>query len=175
MLSVTFSDVTEKSDVNIINYIDFVSLVRDLTHNPAMQRVAESSLRSISSWESLKVLVKESQANPEAVAALLRVIETVRPKLKNEQKEFFKKAAQKLCKNLLDRMEEEINDDNGVKRLISALKVATASDEIPESLIAVANSTLERIFIVSFSDCVHFSRQLIVSNSLRFSVSDFAE
>jgi len=78
---------------------------------------------------------------------LLDCLERVKSKLKNSsQKEIFKKTEHKLGKKLLNDVDAEMKDHKEVRQLTKALKVPVADNEIPEHLIDVVKSALDRIF-----------------------------
>lgn len=150
----------EKTDIDVIDYIEPSMLMKELTHSHVIQRVVVSSLRNISSWETLKRLVKNSEAEKESVAALLECVESVKQKLKGHQKDLFKKAEKKLSKKLLDEIEAEMKDHTEVRRLTKALKVPVADNEVPEHMIDVVKSTLDRVFVVSCYEKIIINRSI---------------
>ncbi|XP_043280172.1 uncharacterized protein [Venturia canescens] len=140
-------DLSEKLDIDVIDLIDSDSLIYELTHDKSNRRVIESSLKNISNWETLKILVKKSQKTDSSTALLLECIERVKPKLKGEEKEIFKKAEQRLSRKLLDNMNDEFKDPDNIKRFTLALRVSTTNGQIPENLMAITKSIINKIFL----------------------------
>lgn len=147
--SKSFIDLSEKFDIDVMDVLDPDSLIHELTHDKSFQRVIESSLKNVSSWETLKSLIKKCRTGDDSAALLLECIERVKPKLKSEEKGIFKKAEQKLSKKLQENFDGALNDHSDIRRLTLALAVATTHGQIPEILMATTKSTLNAIFEVN--------------------------
>ncbi|XP_025157021.1 uncharacterized protein LOC105186714 isoform X2 [Harpegnathos saltator] len=144
-----FLDLLEKTGIDIFQHIEPTILVNELPQNKTFSKAFEFSLRNITTYSTLKNLIKSSTQSKEAMCIILERIEIIKPKLNLKQKIIFKKAETKLTKIILNMLSEEISDAFDVRCLTSALKVTILfkKNSLKELCISVAGSTLKNIFM----------------------------
>lgn len=146
-----FSDLLEKTGIDIFQYIEPTILVNQLLQNKAFSKACEFSLRNVSTYSTLKNLISSAQCK-EVMCTILERMEIVKSKLNPEQKLIFKKAERKLTKAILNMLPEKINDAFDIRCLTAVLKITITTKKISNALRELTKSTLEDIFTVCISD-----------------------
>lgn len=149
MLSLIFSDLLEKTGIDIFQHIEPAVLVNQLPQNKAFSKACEFSLRNVTTYSTFKNLIKGSAQCKEAMCTILERMEVVKSKLNPKQKIIFKKAERKLAKAILNILPEKVNDAFDVRCLTALLKVTISTKKINDVLKELIKSTLENIFTVS--------------------------
>ncbi|XP_024876672.1 uncharacterized protein LOC112457691 [Temnothorax curvispinosus] len=149
LCNMIFSDLLEKTGIDILQYIEPKILINQLAHtqqNKAFSRACEFSLRNVKTYVTLKNLVKSYAQCKEAMCIILECMEVVKPKLDTEQKVIFRKAEKKLAKAILKMLPEDINDPFDVKCLTAVLKVTVKTGKVTDTLKRFTELTLKNIF-----------------------------
>nr|XP_034173255.1 uncharacterized protein LOC117601077 [Osmia lignaria]XP_034173257.1 uncharacterized protein LOC117601077 [Osmia lignaria]XP_034173258.1 uncharacterized protein LOC117601077 [Osmia lignaria]XP_034173259.1 uncharacterized protein LOC117601077 [Osmia lignaria]XP_034173260.1 uncharacterized protein LOC117601077 [Osmia lignaria]XP_034173261.1 uncharacterized protein LOC117601077 [Osmia lignaria]XP_034173262.1 uncharacterized protein LOC117601077 [Osmia lignaria]XP_034173263.1 uncharacterized p len=142
-----FSDLLEKSDVNIFEYINPSLLLSQLPHNKITQRSIELFLRSCLSYAVLKKLVKSSMNSKKNILLLLKSMEHVKAKLNTDQKVIIKKAEKKISKTIMKTVSSKITEIDDLKILNLILKINLTNESVEEKLKILAQSILDDIFM----------------------------
>ncbi|XP_071575292.1 uncharacterized protein [Temnothorax nylanderi] len=147
LCNMIFSDLLEKTGMDILQYIEPKILINQLAQqNKAFSRACEFSLRNVKTYVTLKNLVKSCAQCKEAMCIILECMEVVKPKLDTEQKVIFRKAEKKLAKAILKMLPEDINDTFDVKCLTAVLKVTVRTGKVTDTLKRFTELTLKNIF-----------------------------
>ncbi|KAI4478140.1 hypothetical protein M0804_012098 [Polistes exclamans] len=142
-----FLKLFQTTGLDILQYIDPVSVIHQLSQFKAFSKALEQSLRNIKSYEILKTLINSSSINKETMYILLQCIENVKQKLDADQKSIFKKAEQKLSKKLFNTLPTNIELPYDVKCLTLILKMNALNKETENTLNECIESTLHKIFM----------------------------
>ncbi|KAK2582637.1 hypothetical protein KPH14_004919 [Odynerus spinipes] len=142
-----FVRLFQTTGLDILQYLDPMSVIYQLSRCKAFPKALEQSLRNIKSYDTLKVLINSSAAYKESMYTLLQCIENVKQKLDNDQKTIFKKAEQKLCKKMLSILPTKIELPYDVKCLTLILKITILNKETENTLKKCAEITLHEIFV----------------------------
>ncbi|XP_015176456.1 PREDICTED: uncharacterized protein LOC107066394 [Polistes dominula] len=141
-----FLKLFQTTGLDILQYIDPVSIIHQLSQSKAFEKALEQSLRNIKSYEILKTLINSSSINKETMYILLQCIENIRQKLDADQKSIFKKAEHKLCKKLLNTLPTLIELPYDVKCLTLILKMNALNKETESNLKERIELTVNKIF-----------------------------
>ncbi|XP_011872703.1 PREDICTED: uncharacterized protein LOC105564712 [Vollenhovia emeryi] len=147
LCNVIFSDLLEKTGVDVLQYIEPKLLINQLAQqNKAFSKACELSLRNVKTYATLKNLIKNCAECKEAMCIVLECMETVRPKLDTEQKVIFRKAEKKLARAILKVLPEDINDAFDVKCLTAVLKVTFQTEMVTDTLKRSTELALKNVF-----------------------------
>ncbi|XP_046813158.1 uncharacterized protein LOC124421519 [Vespa crabro] len=142
-----FLKLFQTTGLDILQYIDPVSVICQLSQSKAFSKALEQSLRNIKSYETLKTLINSSSTHKESMYIFLQCIENVRQKLDVDQKSIFKKAEQKLCKKIFNILPINIELPCDVKYLTLILKITALNKETEKTFRERAELTLQKIFV----------------------------
>nr|XP_050844411.1 uncharacterized protein LOC127061503 [Vespula vulgaris] len=142
-----FLKLFQTTGLDILQYIDPVSVLCQLSESKAFSKALEQSLRNIRSYETLKTLINSSSTHKESMYIFLQCIENVRQKLDVDQKFIFKKAEQKLCKKIFNILPMNIEMPCDVKYLTLILKITALNKETENTFRKCAELTLHKIFV----------------------------
>lgn len=146
LCNMIFSDLLEKTGIDVLQYIEPKMLVNQLSQNKAFSKACEFSLRNVKTYATLKSLVKSCAQCKEAMCIILGCMDVVKPKLNAEQKVIFRKAEKKLAKAILKVLPDDINDAFDAKCLTAVLKVTAQTGKVTDTLKRLTESTLKNIF-----------------------------
>lgn len=139
----------EKTGIDIFQYIEPAIFIKQLPQNKTFSKACEFSLRNVTTYTTLKNLIKSCSKCKESMCIVLECMEVIRSKLNTEQKVIFRKAEKRLAKALLKLLPEEINATIDVKCLTAVLKVTIPTRKVNISLKNLTEQTLKNIFAVS--------------------------
>ncbi|KAL2717119.1 hypothetical protein V1478_012819 [Vespula squamosa] len=142
-----FLKLFQTTGLDILQYIDPMSVLCQLPGSKAFSKALEQSLRNIRSYETLKTLINSSSTHKESMYIFLQCIENVRQKLDVDQKSIFKKAEQKLCKKIFNILPINIEIPCDVKYLTLILKITALNKETESTFRRHAELTLNKIFM----------------------------
>ncbi|XP_012057295.1 PREDICTED: uncharacterized protein LOC105620409 [Atta cephalotes] len=146
LCNIIFSDLLEKTGIDLFQYIEPKLLINQLPQNKTFSKAYELSFRNVRTYSTLKKLIKSCIQCKEAMCIILECMEVVKPKLDVEQKIIFKKAEKKLAKTILKLLPEHINDAFDVKCLTAVLKVTFQTRKVTDTLKRLTEATLKNIF-----------------------------
>ncbi|XP_018336937.1 PREDICTED: uncharacterized protein LOC108745332 [Trachymyrmex septentrionalis] len=147
LCNMIFSDLLEKTGIDLFQYIEPKLLINQLPQNKIFSKACEFSFRNVRTYSTLKRLIKSCIQCKEAMCIILECMEVVKSKLDAEQKVIFKKAEKKLVKTILKLLPEHINDAFDVRCLIAVLKVTFQTRKVTDTLKRLTEATLENIFM----------------------------
>lgn len=142
-----FSDLLERSTIDVFQHIEPVLLLQQLPQNRIIQKTLEIFLRNCS-YEILKGLIKFSIDSNKNMSFLLESMEHVKPKLNVHQRTIIKKAQKKLIKVMMKALPCKITKPDDMKMLNLIIKIDIANENINEELKDVVESTVHDIFMV---------------------------
>ncbi|KAI4495422.1 hypothetical protein M0802_008636 [Mischocyttarus mexicanus] len=142
-----FLKLFQMPGVDILNYIDPVSVIHQLNQSTAFPKALEKSLRNIKSYDDLKILINASYINKGSMYILLKCIDNAKQKLDADQKCFFKKAIKKLSKKIFNRLPNNIELPYDVQCLTLIIKMNTLNKEIMNIFKESMELTLHNIFM----------------------------
>ncbi|XP_012215801.1 uncharacterized protein [Linepithema humile] len=146
LCNMIFSDLLEKAGIDIFQYIEPTIFIKQLPQNKTFSKACEVSLRNVTTYATLKNLIKSCADCKESMCIVLECMEVVRSKLNTEQKVIFRKAERKLAKAILKILPEEINDTLDIKCLQAVLKVTIPTGKVSINLKKLTELTLKNIF-----------------------------
>ncbi|KYN21440.1 hypothetical protein ALC57_06186 [Trachymyrmex cornetzi] len=146
LCNMIFSDLLEKTGIDLFQYIEPKLLINQLPQNKTFLKACELSFQNVRTYATLKRLIKSCIQCKEAMCIILECMETVKSKLDAKQKVIFKKAEKKLTKTILKLLPEHINNALDVKCLTAVLKVTFQTRKITDTLKRLTEATLKNIF-----------------------------
>lgn len=144
-------DVSENSQIDILQYIKPQYFIGDLLKNTALTKAVLCSLSNIENYHSLSEFIKTNQDTVDCVApTLINSIEKmIKTKFKDDEKIIAQKIKKQLSKRMVKSLKNGIKEPYQVKSLTILVKAAVATKKIDPSLLQVVQSTITDIFKVS--------------------------
>ncbi|XP_057323148.1 uncharacterized protein LOC130666308 [Microplitis mediator] len=140
------SDVSENSNIDILQYLDPELFVNDLLKYESIKRIFEHSLRNVNHHEKIETFIKNNKNIVNCSAPILiECLDKIKPKVKAERI-VVKKMKKKLCKRIFKSLEEGIKSPYDVKSFRAAVKVSIVTKKVDDSLLEKIKLTLEIIF-----------------------------
>ncbi|CAD6223037.1 GSCOCG00005362001-RA-CDS [Cotesia congregata] len=142
------SDVSENSNIDILQYLDLELLVNDLLKYESIRKIFEYSLRNVNHYEKIGTFVKDNKNIVNCAAPILiECLEKVRSKIVvKTEKIVVKKLQKKLCKRILKSLEGGIKSPYDVKSFRAAVKVSISTKKVDDSLLEKIKQTIDFIF-----------------------------
>ncbi|KAG8040505.1 hypothetical protein G9C98_002501 [Cotesia typhae] len=142
------SDVSENSNIDILQYLDLELLVNDLLKYESIRKIFEYSLRNVNHYEKIGTFIKDNKNIVNCAAPILiESLEKVRPKMiVKAEKIVVKKLQKKLCKRILKSLEGGIKTPYDVKSFRAAVKVSISTKKVDDSLLEKIKKTIDGIF-----------------------------
>lgn len=145
LCNIMFSDLLEKPNIDIFQYIDPFLLLQLLPQNKTFKKSLELFLKNCS-YKSLNKFIKCSTNSKENMFFLLESMERVKSKLNVDQKIIIKKAEKKLIRIAMETLSFEMKNSYDMKILNLLLRIGIKDENI-EKLKDVTESTIEHIFV----------------------------
>ncbi|XP_076391389.1 uncharacterized protein LOC100882148 [Megachile rotundata] len=145
--NIILTDLLDKSDINIFEYVNPSLLLSQLPHSKITQKSIELFLRNCSSYVVLKKLIKCSAGSKKNMSFLLKCMIHVKTKLNIDQKTIIKKAETKITKTVMKTVPSKITEIDDMKILNLILRINITNEDIDEKLKSLAQSTLNDIFM----------------------------
>ncbi|KAK9308232.1 hypothetical protein QLX08_001704 [Tetragonisca angustula] len=146
LCNIIFSDLLERSNIDVFQYIDPFLLLQLLPQNKTFKKLLELFLKNCS-YKSLKRLIKSFSNYNKNIFSLLESMERIKSKLDVDQKIIIKKAEKRLIKIVTKALSFKITNLDEIKILNLLLRIGIKNESIDEKLKVITESAIQDIFM----------------------------